>query len=93
MEKRENRRYRILGPRIVLLDGTAHGLRLLLFWISGLRATFVSNPNFVLYDRLMNNYRIDFVQTDDSCNRTEWETNETDVPSVPRDKLEKVKSF
>ena len=63
-------------------------LRLLLFWITGLRATFVSNPNFVLYDRLMNNYRIDFVQTDDSCNRTEWETNKADVPSVPRDKLE-----
>ena len=65
-------------------------LTLLLCWISGLRATFVSNPNFVLYDRLMNNYRIEFVQTDDSCNRTEWDTNETDVPSVPRDKLEKL---
>ena len=28
--KRESRRYRILGPRIVLLDGTAHGLKFLL---------------------------------------------------------------
>ena len=65
-------------------------LTLLLFWISGLGATFVSNPNFVLYDRLMNNYRIEFVQADDSCNKTEWDTNETDVPSVPRDRLESL---
>ena len=32
----------------------------------------------------MGNYRIDFVQTDNSCNRTEWESNASDVPSVPR---------
>ena len=46
------------------------------------------NPLTVLYDRLFGQYRIEFVQTDDSCNRTEWESSTQDVPSVPRHGLE-----
>ena len=49
-----------------------------------LKAQFVSNPNYVLYDRLMNNYRVDFIEVDDTCNRTEWESSLVDVPTVPR---------
>ena len=58
-------------------------MRLTLLLLQCITSSFVSNPQFVLFDRLMNNYRVDFVQTDADCNRTEWETSEQDVATVP----------
>ena len=58
-------------------------LRLIYLLVTCTLGSFVSNPQYVLYDRLMNSYRVDFVQTDESCNRTEWETSENDVDTVP----------
>ena len=58
-------------------------IRILLL-TQGLYTQYIPNPTKLLYDRLMKNYRVDFVQTDSTCNRTEWESSPKDVPSVPR---------
>ena len=64
-------------------------LLLLLVIFQGTRSVFVPNPNAILYERLFGNYRIDFVKTEHTCNRTEWESRAGDVPTVHRQRLAK----
>ena len=44
-----------------------------------------SNPNTILFNRLMGGYRIDFNDSGTGCNRTEWENSDKDINNFDTD--------
>ena len=57
-------------------------MRYLLALIQAVACQSTANPNTILYNRLMGNYRIDFDGSVTGCNLTEWENSTKDVNKV-----------
>ena len=49
-----------------------------------------SNPNTILFNRLMGGYRIDFDDSGSGCNRTEWGNSDKDINNFNSDCLQYV---